>query len=92
MSEYIELNADLSGDPLVGVIETNLTLATDGDEVYASAEALLEGSPVAHALANIPGIVRLVIERHALVITRDPDVEWYVIVEDVSAALKDFFL
>ena len=92
MSEYIELNADLSDDPLVGVIETNLKLAVDGDELYASAESLLEGSPVAQSLAGILGIAELIIEEHALIITRDPDVEWYAIVEDVSAALKDFFL
>ncbi len=51
-----------------------------------------EGSPVAQTLAMIDGINTLRIEGSNLVITRDPDSEWSLIVEDVSTALKDFFL
>jgi hypothetical protein len=88
----MEFEVEMTDDPLVAVIETNLLLAVDGAETYDSAESLFEGSPVAQALAGIPGILQMVIEEHAMTITRDDDIEWYAIVEDVSASLKDFFL
>ena len=54
--------------------------------------AMEEGSPVAQALSVIEGIKALRIEDQDLHITRDPDAEWYSIVADVTAVLKDFFL
>lgn len=92
MSEYIEFDVEMTDDPLIGVIETNVVLVIDGTEVYDSAEALAEGSPVAQALAVVPGICHLIIETHTLTVTRDEDEEWFVIVEDIAAALRDFFL
>lgn len=92
MSEYIEIDAELSDDGQRVFVYTNLLLVDDSFEEYNSREALEEGSPVAQALAMIDGIVHLRIEDSDLVITKEPDVEWYLIVEDVSAALKDFFL
>jgi hypothetical protein len=51
-----------------------------------------EGSAVAQALAVVGGIEMLFIDGRDLTISRDPDVDWHVIVADVSSALKDFFL
>lgn len=92
MSEYIEFDVEITDDPLVGVIETNVTLVVDGAEVYESAEALEEGTPVAQALAVVPGIRHLIIETHTLTVTREENAEWFAIVEDIAAVLRDFFL
>jgi hypothetical protein len=92
MSEYIEIEFEASDDGKRLIVYTNLRLAEGDVEFYNSRESLEEGSPVAQALATIDGITRLRIEDSDLIITREPDVEWHIIVEDVSAALKDFFL
>lgn len=92
MSEYIEIESELSDDGRRIYIYTNLRLAVGEPEEYDRPEALEEGSPLAQALAPIEGIARLRIEDSDMVIGREEDVEWTVVVEDVSAALKDFFL
>ncbi len=92
MSEYIEIETETSDDGRRLIVYTNLRLAEGDIEDYNTREKLEEGSPVAQALAMIDGIAHLRIEDSDLIITREPDVEWYTIVEDISAALKDFFL
>jgi hypothetical protein len=92
MSEYIEIESETSDDGKRIFVYTNLRLAEGRIEEYDSREALEEGSPVAQALAMIDGIAHLRIEDSDLIITRQPNVEWYLVVEDVSSALKDFFL
>ncbi len=92
MSEYIEIEAEANDDGKRIFVYTNLRLAEGNVEIYSSRQSLEEGSPVAQSLALIDGIARLRIEDSDLIITREPDVEWHIIVEDVSAALKDFFL
>ena len=92
MSEYIEIETEVSDDGKRIFVYTNLRLAEGEVEDYSSRESLDEGSPVAQALAMIDGIAQLRIEDSDLTITREPDVEWTIIVEDLSAALKDFFL
>ena len=92
MSEYIEIETELSDDGDEMFFFTNLTLAEGGVEQYDSPAVMEEGSPVAQALAVIEGIARLQIEGREMTITREPDAPWHVIVADVSAALKDFFL
>lgn len=92
MSEYIEIESEISDDGQRIFVYTNLRLAEEGFEEYPSREAMEEGSPVAQNLAMIDGINTLRIEGSDLEITRDPDSEWSLIVEDVSTALKDFFL
>ncbi len=92
MSEYIEIESEASEDGTRIFVYTNLRLAEGDFEEYDSREAMEEGSPVAQNLAMIDGISQLRIEESDLIITREADAEWYLIVEDVSAALKDFFL
>ena len=92
MSEYIELEPEETDEPNVLIIYSNVDLTREEREEYDSAEAMLEGSPLAQALAIIPGIEHLQIEPDALTVTRDPEFEWYVITEDVKAAIVDFFL
>ncbi len=92
MSEYIEIEAEVGDDGLI-VFETNLPLAAVGqDERYASAAALDEGSPVAQALSVIPGIAALTISGGQMILTAAAEADWHVLVADVTAALKEFFL
>ena len=92
MSEYIEIETELSDDGEQMEIYTNLSLAVEGVEEYESVEEMAEGSPVAQALAMIDGITRLHIEEGDMIVAKLPDTPWHVIVSDISAALKDFFL
>ncbi len=92
MSEYIEIETELSDDGQRMVLYTNLTLTDQKQEIYASPNAMEEGSPLAQALSVIPGIAHLTIEGGDMTLIKDPDTDWYAIVADVSAAIKDFFL
>ncbi|RMG90650.1 MAG: hypothetical protein D6706_19140 [Chloroflexi bacterium] len=92
MSEYIEIETELSDDGTTMYFYTNLNLTDQEVEEYDSVEAMEEGSPVAQALSVIEGIATLRIEGKNLMVTAEPDAAWHAIVADVSAALKDFFL
>ena len=92
MSEYIDIETEASDDDSQMFFFTNLRLAEADTEFYQSKKEMEEGSAVAQALAVVVGIDELLIDGRDLTITRDPDVDWHVIVADVSAALKDFFL
>jgi hypothetical protein len=92
MSEYIEIETETSDDRMEIHFLTNLPLTEGDKEFYDSAAALEEGTPVAQALAPVPGIARLRISGNELFITPQPDADWHAIVADVTAALKDFFL
>ena len=92
MSEYIEIEAEMSEDPAVLYFYTNLTLAEEEAEEYDSAEAMEEGSPVAQALAYVEGIHRLRLDGQEMTVTRDLGTPQHIIVAEISAALKDFFL
>ena len=92
MSEYIEIDSELNEFDEELTISTNLRLADGENELYHGRAAMEEGSPVAQALAVIEGIAILEIEDTELTIQKEPDIDWHVIIADVSAALKDFFL
>jgi len=92
MSEYIEIETEMSDDGLQMFFFTNLNLAEADSEYYQSKAEMEEGSAVAQALAVVAGIMELFIDGRDLTVTREPEIEWHVIVADVSAALKDFFL
>jgi len=92
MSEYIEIETELSDDDSILTVYTNLRLNDGEVEQYHSSEELEEGSPVAQALAIIEGIRYLQIEGGDLTVRRASDAPWHVIISDISAALKDFFL
>ncbi len=92
MSEYIEIESEMTDDPVVMRIQTNLPLALDGVELYGSLNEMEEGSAVAQALSFIEGIQTLEIDDQTLIITRSFEVDWHIIVAEVTAVLKDFFL
>jgi len=92
MSEYIELETEMTDDPALMIVRTNLPLAEGQAEIYHSREEMEEGSALAQALAAVGGIRLLEINASELTITRDPIVPWHAIIADVHTALKEFFL
>lgn len=75
-------------------LTTNVRLSSPSQpsETYTSAEEMEEGSPLAQTLAYVEGIRELHISGQTMIVTRDPDVDWHVIIADISAAVRDFFL
>lgn len=92
MSEYITIDVEPTEDPQVVIIHTNLTLAPGGDESYPDAARGETGSPLAQALFAIDGVSALTIAGGDLIVTRSPDMELFSLVDEIDAALKDFFL
>lgn len=94
MSEYIEIEALPGADPDEIILTTNikLTSASHMSETYRSPAEMEEGSPLAQALSYIEGIRQLHISAQTMTIRRDPQVDWHIVIADVSAAVRDFFL
>ncbi len=93
MSEYVTVETQPTDNPDMLEIITNQRIALDGDEVYENFEAGDDGTPVAQMLFNgVRGIQALTISGGTLLVTRDPDVSWEEIVDEVRDALRDFFL
>lgn len=92
MSEYIEIETEETDNLDQLQIHTNLRLSDDEVEFYDSPAGMEEGSPVAQVLAYIEGIEQLKLANGTMTITRDPDTPWHIIVAEVSAVIKEFFL
>ena len=92
MSEYITIETEATDDPDVLIIQTNQQLTLEDEEVYLDAESGGGGSPLAQTLFEIKGVIALTFEGTDLIVTRHPDVEWPNLIDEISAALKDFFL
>ena len=93
MSEYVTVEFQATDNLNILELITNQTLTSEDEEVYETFEAGNEGSPIAQMLFDgIRGIRAMTITEHMLVITRDPEVSWEEIVDEVRDALRDFFL
>lgn len=92
MSEYISIEAEPTDQPNTVLIRTNLTLAPDGIEVYPDLAAGEIGSPLAQTIFAIDGVLGLTIDGTDLLIQHTDDLELFVLVDELDAALKDFFL
>lgn len=93
MSEYVTVEAEATANPDVMELYVNQMLTHTGEEIYHNYAEGDEGSPIAQMLFNgIRGIEALTITEEALIITRDPQVTWEEIIDDVRDALRDFFL
>lgn len=94
MSEYVTVNAQSTDDPAVLCIITNQQLTEiNVVEVYHTPEEGNEGSTIAQTLFHaVDGIRALRIDLHSLTITREPDISWETLVDDVRDVLRDFFL
>ncbi len=93
MSEYFTLETEATDDPHVLEITVNQPLTDSGPEVYAGFEEGDVGSPIAQMLFNgVRGLRALTITEHTLLVTRDPELPWEDIVDEIRDALRDFFL
>jgi len=93
MSEYIEVEYEPTDDPDVMLIMTNLNLTPDGgSEVYESPAEGDEGSPLAQAIFEVPGVAGLTLDGGEVLLRREPDTPWVDLIEDVRDSLRDFFL
>ncbi len=92
MSEYIEIETEAADDPRIMHFTTNLPLTADGEEIYGSPAEMEAGSPLAQALAPIHGLRRVHIIEDQMTVTSDGETPWHVIVAEITAAIKDFFL
>ena len=92
MSEYIEIIPEEGDDADSLYLFTNLRLTEGQIEEYESPEAMELGSPVAQALSAVDGLRFIRLDNGDIFVRRQPYADWYAIVEDISAVLKDFFL
>ena len=92
MSEYISIDPEYTDDPDVVRIVTNLDLAPEGPERYPTRDQGEEGSALAQFLFEIEVIRALNIDGGTLTVWRDPDAEWHALIDEISTALKEFFL
>jgi hypothetical protein len=93
MTEYVTIEIDSTGDPDAIRFITNLDLTPDGEpEDYASTDEGRDGSPLAQALFEVPGLAGLRLDGPDLVARRAPGVPWPPLIDDLSDALRDFFL
>jgi hypothetical protein len=92
MSEYIEIMAESGDEPGTLQLSTNVRLTEGTAEQYDSPAALEEGSALAQALACVPGVRRLHLQGSEMAVWYDPEAPPHVIVADLSAAIRDFFL
>jgi hypothetical protein len=93
MSEYVTVETRPTDNADVLEIITNMTLTEADSETYSGYDEGDQGSPIAQMLFNgVDGIAALTISEHSLLITRQPDVPWEALVDEVRDALRDFFL
>ena len=92
MSEYMEIETETTEAPDVMRFTTNLKLSDRPVEQYDSVEAMEEGSPLAQALAYVEGLVALEINDQEMLVTSDGEMPWHIIIAEISATVKDFFI
>jgi hypothetical protein len=94
MSEYIRVDVEALDDPNSMKLITNLNLTPGGPESYANRDEGDEGSPLAQTLFAINGLAALDMDSGIMILQRDPsaDIEWPALIDEITTALKDFFL
>ncbi len=93
MSEYFTLEVELTDNPDVRELITNQRLTDAEEEVYPNAQAGEVGSPIAQTLFHaIDGIRALTILTDTLIVTRQPDIVWELLIDEIRDSLRDFFL
>ncbi len=93
MSEYVTVDIEYSDDQDVVELYINQTLTEAHEERYASRAEGDLGSPIAQMLfAAAEGIEAVTITEDCLLITRNAEQPWEAIIDEVRAALRDWFL
>lgn len=93
MSEYVTIDVEYTNNPDIVDLFINQTLTHEEEEVYKSPQAGEEGSPIAQMLFGaVDGIQHLIITEDCLTITREADMPWEAIIDEVRDALRDWYL
>jgi Scaffold protein Nfu/NifU N terminal len=95
MSEYISIEVEYGDDPNTVYLHTNLNYGADGEAVeedYPNPASGQTGTPIAQFLFEIAGLEALKITGSTLVVQRAPDTEWHTLIDELTTALKQFFL
>lgn len=94
MSEYVTFEMESTDNPDVMLLITNQDLTQDEtSEHYPTPEDGEAGSPIAQTLFfGVSGIQALTIDGNTLIITRQDDVIWELLLDDIRNTLRDFFL
>lgn len=93
MSEYVTIRNEATADPDVMELYINQLLTHTTEEYYSTPEQGEDGSTLAQTLFNaVDGIRALTIRPDCLIVTREADVPWEYIIDDIRDALRDFFL
>ncbi len=92
MSEYITVDVEQDDDPDVVRLVTNLALAPDGPESYPDRESGEGGSALAQFLFEIEALAALDLKGKTLTVRRAPEIEWPALIDEITRALKVFFL
>ncbi len=92
MSEYIEFEIEQGDDPALMCIRTNLRLTEEAEELYDSPAAMELGSPLAQMLAPVEGVIALRIAGYDLYVTGNEETPWHMIVPEITATVREFFL
>jgi len=93
MSEYVTVEVEYTDNPNVADLFINQILTHEEEEVYQSPDEGEIGSPIAQMLFTaVDGITKLVITEDCLMITRNGDVPWESIIDEVRDALRDWYL
>jgi len=86
------IRSESTDDPECMRLITNLRLSEDALESYPDRASGEEGSPLAQFLFGIDGLAALDIDGQSLLLRRTADVEWHDLIDEVTTALKEFFL
>lgn len=92
MPEYVTFEIETTDDPDVRLLYINQRL-TEETEVYASVEEAAVGSPITQLLClDVGGVAALTIHPDHLIVTREADVDWTVLIDEIRDAIRDFYL
>ncbi|MGB1288210.1 MAG: NifU N-terminal domain-containing protein [Aggregatilineales bacterium] len=93
MSEYVTVEPESTENPDVMELFINQLLTRDEEEIYDNRADGETGSPLASTLFfAVEGIKALRIYPDYLVITRDPAIDWALLLDDIRDTLRDFYL
>ena len=95
MSEYVTVEAEPTDDPNVMELVTNQTLTEGEDEIYNSEEEMEMGSVLSQCLFFAVvgmGMTKLTITNDTLIVTRNANASWEVLIDELRDALRDYYL
>ena len=92
MPEYVTFEVENTDDPDVRLLFINQRLTSE-TEVYETIDEGAVGSPIPQLIClDVGSVAALTIHPDHLVITREPDVDWTLLIDEIRDAIRDFYL